>query len=61
MWHCMTQLRLIHLLNEYIDSASLASFGSWFQGITPLYLKLLFRDSFFGLANVRSVALFLKW
>ena len=30
---------LIHLLNEYIDSASFASFGSWFQSIAPLYLN----------------------
>ena len=34
---------LIQLLNEYIDSASFASFGSWFQSIAPLYLKTSFR------------------
>ena len=53
MWQDMTQL---HLLNEYIDSASFASFGSWFQSIAPLYLKLLFRNSLFGLGSVRSIS-----
>ena len=36
-------------------------FGSWFQSIAPLYLKLPFRNSLFGLGSVRSVALFLRW
>ena len=38
-------LVLLHLLYEYIDFTSFASFGSWFQSIAPLYLKLLFRNS----------------
>ena len=47
---------LTRLLDEEIDSASFASFGSWFQSIAPLNLKLLFRNFLFGLASVRSVA-----
>ena len=47
---------LRRLLNEEIDSASFASFGSWFQSIAPLNLKRLFRNSLFGLGSVRSVA-----
>ena len=61
MCHGMTQLRFNTLLNEYIDCASFASFGRMFQSIAPLYLKLLFRKSLFGLGGVRSVALFLRW
>ena len=29
--------------------------------IAPLFLKLLFRNSLFGLGSVRFVALFLRW
>ena len=47
---------LIRLLDEEIDSVSFASFGSWFQSIALLNLKLLFRNFLFGLASVRSVA-----
>lgn len=53
---------LMHLLNEYIDFASFASSGSWFQSIALVIdLRLLFRTSLFGLGSVRFVALFLRW
>ena len=49
---------LIWLLNEEIDSASFASFESWFQSIAPRNLKLLFGYiPLFRLGSVRSVAL----
>ena len=53
MWYDITQLRFdSDLLNEHIDSASFASFGSWLQSIVPLYLELLFRNSLLGIGSV---------
>ena len=51
----------IRLLNEEVYSASFALFGSWFQSIAPLNLKLLFRNSLFGLGSVRSVSVSRRW
>ena len=54
---------LISFFNEEIDefSASFALFKSWFQSIATLNLKLVFRNSLFGLESVRSVAVSHRW